>query len=167
LTLRALESRTGRLSLAGYHGLYEQMPNLAAFFLLTGLASIGFPGTIGFVGAELLVEGAVNVSAMEGMLVLAVAALNGIAVLQVYFRLFTGTRHVTSISLRGRWPERAAVMLLTALILGGGLIPQPGVANRYHAASEVLSRRQRTLERSDVAPVSQNTARHAINNVAK
>jgi NADH-quinone oxidoreductase subunit M len=167
LTLRALESRTGRLSLAGYHGLYEQMPNLAAFFLLTGLASIGFPGTIGFVGAELLVEGAVNVSAMEGMLVLAVAALNGIAVLQVYFRLFTGTRHVTSISLRGRWPERAAVMLLTALILGGGLIPQPGVANRYHAASEILSRRQRTLKPSDVAPVSQNTARHAINNVAK
>jgi NADH-quinone oxidoreductase subunit M len=58
-------------------------------------------------------------------------------------------------------------MLLTALILGGGLIPQPGVANRYHAASEILSRRQRTLKPSDVAPVSQNTARHAINNVAK
>lgn len=149
LTLRALEARTGRLSLADYHGLYEHMPNLAVFFLLTGLASIGFPGTVGFVGAELLVEGAVNVDPIVGMLVVLVAALNGIAVLHAYFRLFTGTRHTTSISLRGRWPEKIAVLLLTALILGGGLIPQPGVASRYHAATEIISRRQATLARPD------------------
>ncbi len=69
LTLRALESRTGRMSLEKYHGLYDHMPALAAFFLLTGLASIGFPGTVGFVGAELLVEGAVGVYPVVGMLV--------------------------------------------------------------------------------------------------
>ena len=107
LTLRALEARTGRLSLVDYHGLYEHMPNLAVFFLLTGLASIGFPGTVGFVGAELLVEGAVNVNPFVGMLVVLVAALNGIAVLHAYFRLFTGKRHTTSISLRSRWPEKS------------------------------------------------------------
>ncbi len=49
LTLRALEARTGRLSLTNFHGLYDHMPSLAVFFLLTGLASIGFPGTVGFV----------------------------------------------------------------------------------------------------------------------
>jgi NADH-quinone oxidoreductase subunit M len=108
---------------------------------LTGLASIGFPGTVGFVGAELLVEGAVNVDPIVGMLVVLVAALNGIAVLRAYFRLFTGARHTTSISLRSRWPEKIAVLILTALILGGGLIPQPGVASRYHAAMEIIARR--------------------------
>jgi NADH-quinone oxidoreductase subunit M len=142
LTLRALEARTGRLSLADYHGLYEHMPSLAVFFLLTGLASIGFPGTVGFVGAELLVEGAVSVNPFVGMLVVLVGALNGIAVLQAYFRLFTGTRHTASVSLRSRWPEKVAVLVLTALILGGGLIPQPGVASRYHAATEIISRRR-------------------------
>ena len=144
LTLRALEARTGRLSLADYHGLYEHMPTLAVFFLLTGLASIGFPGTVGFVGAELLVEGAVSVNPFVGMLVVLVGALNGIAVLHAYFRLFTGTRHTTSISLRSRLPEKVAVLVLTVLILGGGLIPQPGVASRYHAATEIISRRQAT-----------------------
>src|SRR6185436_1418625 len=50
LALRSLESRTGRLSLVGFHGLYEHVPRLATLFLLTGLASVGFPGTFGFVG---------------------------------------------------------------------------------------------------------------------
>lgn len=149
LTLRALEARTGRLSLADYHGLYDHMPSLAVFFLLTGLASIGFPGTVGFVGAELLVEGAVSVDPLVGMLVVLIGALNGIAVLHAYFRLFTGTRHTASISLRSRWPEKVAVLMLTALILGGGFIPQPGVASRYHAATEIISRRQAAQAQMD------------------
>ena len=48
LTLRALEARVGRLSLTEFHGLYEHSPALAVCFLLTGLASVGFPGTLGF-----------------------------------------------------------------------------------------------------------------------
>ncbi|MCA9122449.1 MAG: oxidoreductase [Planctomycetaceae bacterium] len=141
LTLRALESRKGRLSLDHYHGLYQHMPSLAAFFLLTALASIGFPGTVGFVGAELLVEGAVDVYPIVGMLVVCAGALNGIAVLQAYFRLFTGTDQRYSISLQARWPEKFAVLVLSLLIIGGGLVPQPGVQSRYHAATEIIARR--------------------------
>ena len=57
LTLRALEARFGRLSLEDFHGLYEHSPTLAVCFLVTGLASVGFPGTLGFVSTELLVDG--------------------------------------------------------------------------------------------------------------
>lgn len=140
ITLRALEARTGRLSLVDYHGLYEHMPSFATLFLLTGLASIGFPGTIGFVGMELLVEGAVELYPLVGALVVFTAALNGIAVLHAYFRLFTGTQHTASISLKARWPEKVAILVLTVLIIGGGLLPQWGVASRHHAARELLSR---------------------------
>jgi NADH:ubiquinone oxidoreductase subunit 4 (subunit M) len=142
LTLRSLEARTGRLSLAEYHGLYEHTPTLAVFFLVTGLASIGFPGTVGFVGAELLVEGAVQVYPYVGMAVVLVAALNGIAVIKAYFLLFTGCHHTATISLRSRWREKLAVLTLTALLIGGGLYPQPGVASRYHAAKEIIARRK-------------------------
>jgi NADH-quinone oxidoreductase subunit M len=143
LTLRAIEARTGRLSLADYHGLYEHMPSLATFFLLTGLASIGFPGTVGFIGAELLVEGAVEVYPFYvGMLVVLAAALNGIAVLHAFFRLFTGKEHTASISLNARLPEKLAVLALSVLIIGGGLFPQSGVASRYHAATEIMARRE-------------------------
>lgn len=142
LTLRSVEARTGRLSLAGYHGLYEKVPILAGFFLLTGLASIGFPGTLGFVGAELLIEGAVQASPILGALVVLAAALNGLAVLKAYFRVFTGTRHPATIDLRSRPAERIAVLVLTLLIIGGGLWPQPGVASRYHAAAELVAARK-------------------------
>lgn len=144
LTLRSVEARVGRLSLASYHGLYSHIPALAALFLLTGLSSIGFPGTVGFVGAELLVEGAVGVYPVVGVLVVVAGALNGIAVMQAYFRLFTGTEHHASVSLKARWSEKVAVLILSVLILGGGLWPQPGVQSRYHAAIEIITRRQGT-----------------------
>jgi len=141
LTIRAVESRTGRLSLADYHGLYEHMPMLAVFFVLTGLASIGFPGTVGFIGAELLVEGVIGTYPHVGAMVVVAAALNGIAVMHAYFRIFTGAEHTASISLASRMPERVAVWILSALIIGGGFWPQPGVKSRHHAATEIISRR--------------------------
>jgi len=146
LTLRCIEARVGRISMDEYHGLYEHMPTLAALFLLTGLASIGFPGTVGFIGTELLIEGAVDVYDSIGMAVVVAAALNGIAILQAYFRIFTGRRHVASFSLQARPSEKAAVLVLTALIVGGGLYPQWGVASRYHAAVELIRHRQQATE---------------------
>ncbi len=158
LTLRSVEARTGRLSLAEFHGLYAHVPMLAAFFLLTGLASIGFPGTIGFVGTELLVEGAVQVSPWIGSLVVIAAALNSLAVLHAYFRVFTGAKHPATVDLRSRAAERIAVLVLTLLIIGGGIWPQPGVASRYHAAVE-LSAARRRLASPDASPTVR-TDRH-------
>jgi NADH-quinone oxidoreductase subunit M len=159
LTLRAVESRVGRVSLTSFHGLYEHAPLLGGFFLLTGLASIGFPGTIGFVGAELLVEGVVDVYPLIGLAVVIAAALNGIAVLQVYFRVFTGKQFTPTISLRIRWQERTAVIALAALILGGGLLPQPGLASRRLAATQLIeSRRQATVAVKETGRTPAHTA---------
>jgi NADH-quinone oxidoreductase subunit M len=141
LVLRAVEARTGRLSLDQYHGLQAQTPFLAALFLLTGLASIGFPGTVGFIGAELLVDGAVQLNPIIGIAMVLAAALNGLAVLHAYFRVFTGTRHLTSIDLRCQPAERIAVLLVSLLILGGGLFPQPGVSSRYGVAKQLVEER--------------------------
>ena len=98
--------------------------------------------TFGFLGTELLVDGAVEVYPQVGIAVVIAAALNGIAVVQVYFRLFTGTRYASSVPLGIRRRERFAVLTLAALILGGGLLPQPGVASRHHAATAILQQRQ-------------------------
>jgi NADH-quinone oxidoreductase subunit M len=138
LTLRALEARHGRLALIDFRGLYQHTPALAVCFLLTGMASVGFPGTFGFIGAELVVDGAVLTYPYVGVTIVAVAALNGIAIVKAYFLLFTGTPHSSSISLAISSRERFAVLVLTTLILLGGLFPQAGVASRYHAAMEIL-----------------------------
>ena len=142
LTLRALEARHGRLSLTRYHGLYEYTPILAVCFLLTGLASLGFPATFGFLGAEMLVDGAVEALPYVGIAIVIVAALSGIAVVKAYFVLFTGTRHISSVALALAPRERFAVLLLALLILLGGLFPQPGVNSRYFAAEDIIRKRK-------------------------
>lgn len=141
LALRSVEARTGRLTLDNFHGLYEHTPFLAAMFLLTGLASIGFPGTIGFIGTELLVEGAVAIYPLIGLAVVAAAALNGVAVVKAYFHVFTGTRHSSTVRMDCRTTERITILVMVVLIIGGGLIPQPGVRSRYHAARGLLEHR--------------------------
>jgi NADH-quinone oxidoreductase subunit M len=138
LTLRALEARFGRLTLSRYHGLYEHSPALAVCFLVTGLASVGFPGTLGFVASEMLIDGAVGADLRVGVAIALAAALNGIAVLRAYFLLFTGARHVSTVSLAIGWRERFAVLTLTALLIGGGLFPQPGISSRFRAAEQIL-----------------------------
>ena len=141
LTLRALEARRGRLNLVDFQGLYPHTPTLAVCFALTGLASVGFPGTAGFVGGELLVDGAVETYPHFGIAVVIAAALNGIAVVQAYFRLFTGKIHVSSVDLSIGRRERLAMLTLIALLLLGGLYPQFIVESRYHAATELLNQR--------------------------
>lgn len=138
LTLRALEARFGRLSLSEYRGLATASPALAACFLLTGLACVGFPGTSGFVAAELLVDGAIDASPLVGLGVVAAAALNGVAVLRAYFLLFTGARYAPAVPLGLTPRERVAVLTLAALILGGGLFPQLMIGTAHPAAQAAI-----------------------------
>jgi NADH-quinone oxidoreductase subunit M len=138
LVLRALESRFGPLALHRHHGLYEHSPMLAVSFLMTGLASVGFPGTFGFVAADLLVEGALGANLFVGLVVIAIGTLNGIAILRVYLLLFTGARHTSTVSLELGPRERIVVLTLAVLIIGGGVFPQPGVASRRRAADAIL-----------------------------
>jgi NADH-quinone oxidoreductase subunit M len=150
LTLRALEARFARLSLDDYQGLYEHVPTLAVCFLVTGLATVGFPGTLGFVSTELLVDGALNANPSVGLVVAATAALNGIAIVRAYFRIFTGKRHLSTVLLHSTVRERIAVLTLSTLILLGGWFPQPGVTSRHQAAEEVLRERQREIGDTDM-----------------
>ena len=154
LALRSVEARAGRLTLDNFHGLYQHTPFLAGMFLLTGLASIGFPGTIGFIGMELLMEGAVAVYPSVGLAVVLAATLNGIAVVKAYFHVFTGARRTATISMNCRPAERITILVMVVLIIGGGLVPQPGVTSRYHAARALLE------HRGGLQPPDSNHTRH-------
>jgi NADH-quinone oxidoreductase subunit M len=145
LTLRAIDSRRGRVMLDQFQGLYDHAPGLAIGYLLTGLACVGFPGTVGFVGTELLVDGVVEQQPISGIAVVLACTLNGIAILRSYLRVFTGSRHQTSVSLSLRKREQVAVLSLAVLILIGGVFPQPGISSRYRAAIKLLSQREPIL----------------------
>lgn len=146
LTLRSIEGRTGRVSLVGFQGLHTQTPTLAAFFLLTGLAAVGFPGTIGFFGAEMLLDSADRVGAALGVAVVVSGALIGISVVRAYAIVFLGARHAGTVNLTCRPSERLAVLSLTLLLLGGVLWPQPWISSQARAADKVLTERARMTD---------------------
>ncbi|MGE3309178.1 MAG: proton-conducting transporter membrane subunit [Limisphaerales bacterium] len=137
-SLRAIEARFGRLSLDRHHGHYEQVPGLAITFLIAGLASIGFPGTVGFLPMELLFSGSSEQGlAVSGALAV-VAMLNGIAILRAYFAIFTGRRPASSVSLAVTRLERAGILVIALVIFAGAWLPPSIVASRHRVAEQLL-----------------------------
>jgi NADH-quinone oxidoreductase subunit M len=140
-----LEARRGRLDLTGYHGGYDRMPGLAISFLAVGLACTGFPGTLGFIGQELLLDGAVDVFPVMGFAIVIASALTGLAVLRMYFSLFCGRSDPLahpSLRLGPRPREAWTFVALVIALLGLGLAPRPLVDSRFDASNEILRLRQ-------------------------
>ena len=140
-----LEARRGRLDLTTYHGGYERMPVLAISFLTMGLACTGFPGTLGFVGQELLVDGAVDVFPVMGFAVVIASALTGLAVIRMYFSLFCGRPEIRmhpSLQLGLRPREAWTFVALVAALVGLGVAPRSLVDSRFNASDEILRVRQ-------------------------
>ena len=147
--VQVLESRRGRLDLTTYHGGYERMPLLAISFLAMGLACTGFPGTLGFVGQELLVDGAVDVFPVMGFAIVIASALTGLAVLRMYFSLFCGRPDALagsggSFGLRPR--EAWTFVALVIALIGFGLAPRPLVDSRFAASDDILRLRAARME---------------------
>ena len=147
-----LEARRGRLDLNTYHGGYDRMPVLAISFLLTGLACTGFPGTLGFVGQELLVDGAVEAFPVMGFAIVVAAALTGLAVLRMYFSLFCGRAEKQahpSLCL-GLTPREAwTFVALVIALVGFGIVPRALVDSRFAASDNILRQRQQNITSSD------------------
>lgn len=151
-----LEARRGRLDLTSHHGGYERMPLLAVTFLAMGLACTGFPGTLGFVGQELLVGGAVDAFPVMGFAVVLASALTGLAVLRMYFSLFCGRADAlahTGLRLGLTRREAWTFVALVIALVGLGIVPRPLVDSRVTASDEILRGRQMRLMPSIQAAV--------------
>jgi NADH-quinone oxidoreductase subunit M len=143
-----LEARRGRLDLTNYHGGYDRMPLLAISFLAMGLACTGFPGTLGFIGQELLVDGAVDVFPVMGFAVVIASALTGLAVLRMHFSLFCGRSEApSSVGLGLRTREAWTFVALVIALIGLGLAPRPLVDSRFDASNEILQLRLERMRR--------------------
>jgi NADH-quinone oxidoreductase subunit M len=154
-----LEARRGRLDLTTYHGGYDRMPVLAVTFLAMGLACTGFPGTLGFVGQELLVTGAVDVFPVMGFAVVIASALTGLAVLRMYFSLFCGRSDAlaeSGLRLGLTRPEAWTFVALVATLIGLGIAPRPLVDSRFAASIDILRLRQVRVDDIANAPARSN-----------
>lgn len=130
------------------------MPLLAGTFLVTGLACIGFPGTLGFVGQELLVQGAVEAFPLLGFAVVLTGALTGLAVLRMYFSLFCGRRDAgTHLKLLPRETAAFGVVMLGLIVTG--LAPGSIVRSRVESAQHLLELRTSLISSAHRPPLQQ------------
>jgi hypothetical protein len=119
MTLAALEARRGPLHLDRPSGCFDRMPKLATAFLVLGLASVGLPGTLGFIAEDLLVQGSVHEFAMIAYALIVATAINGITVVRAFFMLFMGTRkHTGEHDLVAREWRIMGLVIAVLLLLG-------------------------------------------------
>jgi NADH-quinone oxidoreductase subunit M len=99
---------------------------VAAFFIIAGLASLGLPGTSGFVAEFLVFAGAFKTYPVAGVLGIIAAMLTAAYILRLVAKVFFGPLEKTWEKLRDADPrERFAAGVLVAVLIIVGVMPAP------------------------------------------
>lgn len=130
----SIEARAGTCDMRLLGGLVQSAPRMATGMLLLAAAAVGFPGTIGFVSEDLLVQGLLRAHGLATGILLVVTAVNGIILYRAFKRTFLGAPPRGALTLESfadllRREFLVAVALVTALLLGG-FVPAPLLALR-------------------------------------
>jgi len=141
LSVAAIDARVGPRELRRFTGLAQRAPWLAALFLILGLANVWLPGTLGFVGEDMLVHGVLATYPGVGIAVIVASAINGFSVLRAFSYVFLGPppANLPAVgALLSR--ERVALVGVVVLLAIGGVFPGPAVAMRSWAAHRIVER---------------------------
>lgn len=168
LVIAALHARTGTARMGDFGGLARRSPRMTVFFLLFGLAAVGFPGTLTFVSEDLLLHGVLDNHPIVAVLLLLATAINGITVIRAFFRTFMGppavhgSSVVTSAPIDDLVPrERAVAFLLTTSIFLGGIFPRPLIEARVSVVESLITYdAHHALRARHDANTSSHTAEH-------
>ncbi|PTL76028.1 NuoM family protein [Vitiosangium sp. GDMCC 1.1324] len=145
LVVRSIEARTGTTDMTRLGGLVRRSPRMAAFFFLLGFASLGFPGTMSFVGEDLLLHGVLGAHPLVALPMLLATAINGITFFRAFQRTFLGAPahgHATALeTVEDLLPrERWAALGMFALVFLGGLMPGPLLRLRESQVESLVER---------------------------
>ncbi|MBI4400999.1 MAG: NADH-quinone oxidoreductase subunit M [Nitrospirae bacterium] len=144
-----LYTRRHSTHLSAFGGIAKQVPLLATYFLIIGLASIGLPGTNGFVGEFLILLGAFKAHWIYGAVGVSGVILGAAYLLWYYERamfgpLGQGLGHALA-DLRAR--ELVIAVSLSVMIFWIGLYPSPFLRIMNGSVQALVER----LERGTVA----------------
>jgi len=111
--------------IARYDGLVERMPQYAVVFMVFMLASVGLPGTSGFVGEFLVLVGLFQVDTWVALLCASGMVLGAAYMLYLYRRVIFGAMSKADLKAIGDlvWKERVVFAPLIAIVLWMGLYP--------------------------------------------
>lgn len=126
LVLHAVWIRTHSTDIASLGGLHRRAPLLVGFFLILGLAAIGFPGMVGFVSEHFLTHGMYDVDPRVALFVLVAINLAGAAFWWAFARAFVGPpRTSAAASISDLLPRERIALVATVLVaVVIGLFPE-------------------------------------------
>ncbi len=143
-----------------YGGLAINMPRYAIFFLFFTMASIGLPGTSGFVAEFLSLMGTYQVSTWTALLCTTSIILGAAYMLYLYRRVVFGeiksdeVRGMVDLSAREFW----LLAPIAAVVLWMGVYPESFLAPMRKDVSVLLARVDRAKPASDSNPTAGNPA---------
>ncbi len=125
ITVKALHLRLGTTDLRELGGVGIPLPRLSLAFLVFGLMSTGLPGTLDYVGDELVFEGAIHAGIGPALLSVLALGLSAMAILRAWSAAFIGPRAPSAHSRVGdlRRGERLVLGALVLTLVGLGLAP--------------------------------------------
>jgi NADH-quinone oxidoreductase subunit M len=128
--------------IATYGGLVHRMPIYAAVFMLFMLASVGLPGTSGFVGEFLVLVGAFSVNSWLAALAALGIILGAAYMLYLYRRVILGALTKDSLKRIGDLtPREVAVFApLVVLVLWMGIYPSTFLDMMHVSVDNLVNR---------------------------
>jgi len=142
--------------IARYGGLVHRMPLYAATFMLFMLASVGLPGTSGFVGEFLVLVGAFKVNTLVAALAATGMVLGAAYMLWLYRRVIFGPlvredlKHIMDLSPR----EIAIFAPLAAIVLWMGIYPSSVFTVIDGSVAQLVSNYHQTVQNAALAALS-------------
>ena len=128
--------------IARYGGLAENMPNYSLVFMVFMMASVGLPGTSGFVGEFLVLNGAFETNTWVGFLATTGIILGAAYMLYLYRRVIFGkiTKDDVRTMLDLSWREKLIFAPLLVLVFWMGIYPSSFLEPMKPAVNFVIDR---------------------------
>jgi NADH-quinone oxidoreductase subunit M len=136
-----------------YGGLSNNMPGYALLFMLFTMASVGLPGTSGFVGEFLALVGAYAANSWVAAVATSGIILGAAYMLWLYWRIAFGTaRTEEAANLKDLSAREWALMApIAAAVLWMGVYPESFVAPMREDVASLLERVERAAPAGDAA----------------
>ncbi len=168
LCVGVIYDRLHTREIAAYGGVASVMPTYAVFFLLFTMASIGLPGTSGFVGEFLSLLGSYQISTWTAFLCTTGIILGAAYSLYLYRRVAYGevgsdaVRAMPDLSRRELW----LLAPIAGVVLWMGVYPESFMAPMRGDVGRLLERIERATPTSDSRPTAGRAPAVAVPAVA-
>jgi NADH-quinone oxidoreductase subunit M len=145
-----------------YGGLATNMPKYALFFLLFTMASIGLPGTSGFVGEFLALVGAYEADSLVAFVATTGIILGAAYMLYLYRRVAYGALDKADVAAMPDLSKREWIILapIAAVVMWMGVYPESFIAPMRQDVGVLLERIERANPPGD-AQLKKGTAKPA------